>query len=112
MDFLVLSEAGKTTVSRSPAVFLFVCFCNSRTVTLGFLPCHIRVAFPGVCLCFHNPPNSDMDFKVFNVCTDVNVCDCTRGDNRQPLTHLESHDYLLKMVHYDELANVKKQINV
>ena len=29
--------------------------------------------------CFHNPPNSDMDNGIFNVHTDVNACDCTRG---------------------------------
>ena len=27
---------------------------------------------------FHNPPNSDMDYRIFNVRTDVNACDCTR----------------------------------
>ena len=29
--------------------------------------------------CFCNPPNSDMDRGIFNVHTDVNACDCTRG---------------------------------
>ena len=29
--------------------------------------------------CFHNPPNSDMNYEIFNVHTDVNACDCTRG---------------------------------
>ena len=28
---------------------------------------------------FHNPPNSDMDYRIFHVRTDVNTCDCTRG---------------------------------
>ena len=28
---------------------------------------------------FHNPPNSGMDYGIFNVRTDVNACDCTRG---------------------------------
>ena len=32
-----------------------------------------------VCLCFYNPPNSDMDYRIFNVRTDVNACDCARG---------------------------------
>ena len=31
-----------------------------------------------VCLCCHNPPNSDMDNRIFIVRTDVNACDCTR----------------------------------
>ena len=29
--------------------------------------------------CFHNPPNSDMYYGIFNVRTDVNACDCTLG---------------------------------
>ena len=32
-----------------------------------------------VCLWCHNPPNFDMDYRLFIVRTDVNVCDCTRG---------------------------------
>ena len=30
-------------------------------------------------LVFHNPPNSDMDYRIFIVHTDVHACDCTRG---------------------------------
>ena len=29
--------------------------------------------------CFHNPPNFDMDYRIFNVHTDVNARNCTRG---------------------------------
>ena len=29
--------------------------------------------------CFHNPLNSDSDCRIFDVCTDVNACDWTRG---------------------------------
>ena len=29
--------------------------------------------------CFHNPPNPDMDYEIFNVPTDVNACDCTQA---------------------------------
>ena len=28
--------------------------------------------------CFHNPSNSDMDYRIFNLRTNVNACDCTR----------------------------------
>ena len=28
--------------------------------------------------CFHNPWNFDMDYRIFNVHTDVNACDCAR----------------------------------
>ena len=30
-------------------------------------------------LCFHNPPTSNMDSRIFNVHTDVNAVDCARG---------------------------------
>ena len=62
---------------------------------MGFLPWEIQVAFPReiqlqqlrypnyhacwVCVCFHNPPNSDVDYGIFNVRTDVNAFNCTRG---------------------------------
>ena len=29
--------------------------------------------------CFHNPPNSDMDYRIFNVLTYVNACDNAWG---------------------------------
>ena len=29
--------------------------------------------------CFHNPPNSDKKYRIFNACTDVNASDCARG---------------------------------
>ena len=32
-----------------------------------------------VCLCWHNPPNSDMDYRIFIVRTDVNAWNCTQG---------------------------------
>ena len=32
-----------------------------------------------LCSCCSNPPNSDMDYRTFNVRSDVNACDCTRG---------------------------------
>ena len=41
-------------------------------VALPNLRCMLGVYFP-------NPPNSDMDYGIFNVHTDVNACDCTRG---------------------------------
>ena len=28
---------------------------------------------------FHNPPNTDTDYGIFNVRKDVNACDCTTG---------------------------------
>ena len=32
-----------------------------------------------VLLCLHNPPNSDIDYRIFNMCTGVSACDCTQG---------------------------------
>ena len=32
-----------------------------------------------VCLCCHNPLNSDMDYRTFIVRTDVNACNCMQG---------------------------------
>ena len=58
---------------------------------MGFLPWEIGVVFPGESqlqrypaygACFSVsiiPPNSDMDYRIFNVHTDVNAYDCTRG---------------------------------
>ena len=47
-------------------------------------PAAAKLSYPtyGTCRvfqCFHNPPNSDMDYRIFNVRTDVNACDCTWG---------------------------------
>ena len=64
-------------------------------VPVGFLPLEIQVGFLGesqlrqsryptycacwVYQCFHIPLNSDMDYRIFNVHTDVNAYDCTLG---------------------------------
>ena len=64
-------------------------------VPMGFLQKEIQVAFPresqlrqpryptyGACWVFqrfYNPPNSDKDYRIFNMRTDVNAWDCTRG---------------------------------
>ena len=74
--------------------WVFFTFYNC-IVQMGFLPWESWVAFPGesqlrrshyptygVCWvfwCFYNPPNSDMDYGIFNVRTDINASDCTRG---------------------------------
>ena len=58
---------------------------------MGNLGCHpwgkpaaTELHYPayGACwvfLCFHNPPNSDMDCRIFNRGTDVSACNCTEG---------------------------------
>ena len=63
---------------------------------MEFLPWETWFAFPGesqlwqsratqstvhvqVFQWLYNPSNSDMDYKIFNVRTGVNACDCTRG---------------------------------
>ena len=75
----------------------FLFFFYNCIFLLGFLPSEIRVAFHGESQlrqsratqpkvhagCFSvsiiNPTNSDMNYRVFNVRTDANACDCTRG---------------------------------
>ena len=45
------------------------------------------------CLIIHNPLNSDMDYGIFNVRTDVNACDCARGCTdtvREPVLKVDS----------------------
>ena len=66
------------------------------TVQMGFLPWKNLGCFPWgkpaatesryptycacwVFQCFHNPPNSGMDYRIFNMGSDVNACDCTWG---------------------------------
>ena len=75
--------------------FFFFNFYNC-VAPMGFLPWEIQVAFSlgkpaatesryptfGACWVlqsFHNPPNSEMDYRVLNVRTDVDAGDCTRG---------------------------------
>ena len=65
-------------------------------ICMGFFPWEVGVAFPGESQLwqshatqptmharsfqhFHNPLNSDMDYRIFYVHTDVNACDCTWG---------------------------------
>ena len=44
----------------------------------GCFPCGKASCAYCVFLCFHNPSNSGVDYRIFNVRTDVNACDCTR----------------------------------
>ena len=67
-------------------IFLFILFIYfyNCIVPLGFLPCEIRICFPrgkpaatesryptyGACCvfeCFHSIPNSNLDYRIFNV---------------------------------------------
>ena len=55
--------------------------CSPREKQAATESCYTLPTY-GTCWvfeCFHNPPNSDMNYKIFNVRTDVNACDCTRG---------------------------------
>ena len=47
-------------------------------------PAFIRGLTWGACWvntqqCFRNSPNSDVNYRIFNVRTDINACNCTRG---------------------------------
>ena len=84
-----LSRNNSTTAIKNFFLFFYYCI-----VLLEFLPWEIRVAFPGESQLrqsratqptvhagsvFPNPPNSGMDYRISNVRTDVNACDCTPG---------------------------------
>ena len=77
------------------AFFLLFTFYNCF-VPIGFFPWEYLGCLPrgqpaatearyptyGTCWvfqCFHNPPNSDMDYGTFHVQTNVNAWDCTCG---------------------------------
>ena len=86
-----------TTTTMTTTTMMMMMMMNCIVPT-GISPMEIRVAFPGksqlrqsratqptmhavfLLLIFpHNPPNSDMDYRIFNARTDVNACDCTQG---------------------------------
>ena len=100
-----IAQAVVCWFDASQSLFL-VCFfllfshffftCHNYVVPMGFLPmgksgCFLRgkpaatesrYLIYGACwvfLCFHNPPNSDMDYRIFNVRPYANACDCTLG---------------------------------
>ena len=56
---------------------LFFFISTGRPQSSSWLFCCYGACW--VCSCCHNPPDSDMDYRVFNVRTDVNACDCTWG---------------------------------
>ena len=71
--------------------FFLRLYCPSGISPIGISGCFPRgkpaateSCYPTYCACsmfwcFYNPPNSDMTYRIFNVRTDVNACDCTRG---------------------------------
>ena len=88
----------KTMIDTCAITFsLFKYTFYNCIVLMGFLQREIRAAFPGesqlqrlewryptygacrVLQCLHSPPNSFMDYGIFNVRTDVNACDCAQG---------------------------------
>ena len=69
-------------------IYLLLFFFKKLYCPIGIAPLGNSGCFPTqpavarVCwvfTCFHKSPNSDKDYRVFNVPTDVNACDCTRG---------------------------------
>ena len=82
------SGSGSTGKNKQQSSSHVSFFFNSCIVQMGFLTWEIQVAFPGeascdsaswVFECFHNPLNSDMHYKIFNMCIDVNACNRTQG---------------------------------
>ena len=69
-----LLSSGKSCCDR-------VALLNLRCMLVSFCCC-----FLFVCFFLHNPPISDMNYSIFNVRTDVNACDCTRGHRKRVCT--------------------------
>ena len=81
--------------TQQSLLFFNFCFlqpyCPSGISPMGNLGClpqgkpaATKSRYPTYCACwvfycFHNPLNSDMDYRIFNMHTDVNACDCTWG---------------------------------
>ena len=75
----------------STILYFLQLFCPSGISPVGNLGClprgkpaatESRYPTYGACwvfLCFHNPPNSDVGYGIFNVRTDVNARNCTHG---------------------------------
>ena len=55
------------------------CLTRLLITIFFFLLCNHNYRVVWICLCCHNPPNSDMDYRIFNMRTDVNACNRTRG---------------------------------
>ena len=77
---------GEVTNARREGQLSWKCTVLNCIGPFGFLPWEILVAVQRetysacwVFQCFYNPPNSDMDYRIFDVHTDVDACDCTRG---------------------------------
>ena len=71
-----LLHAGDT--NPSPPTFLLLFLSVERPQSSSWLFLSLYGAC-WVCSCCRNPPNSDMDYRIFIVRTDVNACDCTPG---------------------------------
>ena len=109
-----------------PHTFLFYfTFCNC-IVHMGFLPWETWFAFPGesqlrqsraiqttvhvqVFQWFHNSPNSDMDYRIFNVRTGVNACDCTRWCTNTVRESALKVDFGRKVPCRTEESNLRQQ---
>ena len=72
-------------------LLLFHLYCLNGISLMGNSGCfpwgkpaatELHYPTPGACWvfqCFHNPSNSDMDYRTFNVRADVIACNCTLG---------------------------------
>ena len=72
-------------------LYFFQLYCPNGISPMGNLGCFpqgkpaaTELCYPTYCACwvlycFHNPSNSDMDYRVSNVYIDVNAYDCTWG---------------------------------
>ena len=85
------------STARNSAFLIFFLIFNNCIVPLGFLPCEIRVAFPGErqlrqsrvtqptmhARCFYNPPSSDVEYRI-KTCAQMLMHVIAHGGVRTP----------------------------
>ena len=67
------------------------CFLRGKPVTTE--SCYATYGACWMFQCFINPPNSDTDYRIFNVRTDVNACDSHRrctDTGKEPAMNVDS----------------------
>ena len=83
VSWLTRASCIRKTSTSVSAKMIFSPLGNSGCFLRG-KPAATESHYPTYSSCWvfqflHNPPNSDMDYRIFNMRTDVHACDCTRN---------------------------------
>ena len=70
-------EGGREIPGRTTSVCVFFFPSSDHNHQVGYN--FVLYAACWVCVCCHNPPNSDMDYRICIMRTDVSTYDCTQG---------------------------------